>query len=50
MRRAGLGKTIFEPAPPELRRLLGLTGSNLNQLTKLANTKLPGTGIEELKT
>jgi hypothetical protein len=50
MRRAAPGKTIVERAPPELRQLLGLTSSNLNQLIKLANTKLPGTGIEELKT
>jgi uncharacterized protein (DUF1778 family) len=49
MRRAALGKTIVERVPPELRRLLGVTSSNLNQLTKLANAgKLPGAGIEEL--
>lgn len=49
LRRAGLGRTIVERVPPELRRLLGVTSSNLNQLTKLANAgKLPGAGIEEL--
>ncbi|MGI4735017.1 MAG: plasmid mobilization protein [Janthinobacterium lividum] len=49
MRRAALGKRIAERVPPELRRLLGVTGSNLNQLTKLANSgKLPGAGIEQL--
>jgi hypothetical protein len=49
MRRAALGKRIVERVPPELRRLLGATGSNLNQLTKLANSgRLPGAGIEQL--
>ena len=49
MRRAALGRRIVERVPPELRRLLGATGSNLNQLTKLANSgKLPGVGIEQL--
>jgi hypothetical protein len=49
MRRAALGRTIVERIPPELRRLLGATGSNLNQLTKLAKAgKLPGTGIDQL--
>jgi hypothetical protein len=49
MRRAALGRTIVERIPPELRRLLGATGSNLNQLTKLANAgKLPGAGIDQL--
>jgi uncharacterized protein (DUF1778 family) len=49
IRRAALGRRIAERVPPELRRLLGATGSNLNQLTKLANSgKLPGVGIEQL--
>ncbi|MGI4734159.1 MAG: plasmid mobilization protein [Janthinobacterium lividum] len=49
LRRAALGKRIAERVPPELRRLLGATGSNLNQLTKLANSgRLPGVGIEQL--
>ena len=49
MRRAALGRTIVERIPPELRRLLGATGSNLNQLTKLAKAgKLPGAGIDQL--
>jgi len=49
MRRAALGRTIVERIPPELRRLLGASGSNLNQLTKLANAgKLPGAGIDQL--
>ena len=49
MRRAALGRTIVERVPPELRRLLGTTGNNLNQLARLANAgKLPGVGIEQL--
>jgi hypothetical protein len=49
MRRVALGKRIAERVPPELRRLLGATGSNLNQLTKLANSgKLSGMGIDQL--
>jgi hypothetical protein len=49
IRRAALGRRIAERVPPELRRLLGATGSNLNQLTKLANSgKLPGVGIDQL--
>jgi hypothetical protein len=49
LRRAALGKRIAERVPPELRRLLSATGSNLNQLTKLANSgRLPGVGIEQL--
>jgi hypothetical protein len=49
LRRAGLGRAIVERVPPELRRLLGATSGNLNQLTKLASAgQLPGLGIEEL--
>jgi hypothetical protein len=46
-RRTALGKTIGERVPPALRRRLDLPSSTLPPLTKLANAKLPGTGIEE---
>ncbi len=38
MRDLGLGVTPMKPADPELVRTLGRIGSNLNQLTKHANT------------
>lgn len=38
MRGLGLGVTPMKPADPELVRTLGRIGSNLNQLTKHANT------------
>lgn len=38
MRGLGLGVTPVKPADPELVRTLGRIGSNLNQLTKHANT------------
>jgi hypothetical protein len=49
MRRAALGRVIVERVPPELRRQLAAAGSNLLQLTRLANAgKLSGVGIEQL--
>lgn len=38
MRGLGLGVTPMKPADPDLVRSLGRIGSNLNQLTKHANT------------
>lgn len=38
MRSLGLGVTPMKPADPDLVRSLGRIGSNLNQLTKHANT------------
>ena len=38
MRGLGLGVTPMQPADPDLVRSLGRIGSNLNQLTKHANT------------
>ncbi len=36
-RRAALDKPLVEKVPQELRRTIALAGSNLNQLTRLAN-------------
>lgn len=38
LRNLGLGVTPIRQADPQLVRALGRIGSNLNQLTKLANT------------
>lgn len=49
MRRAALGRKITGKIPPEFRRQLAATGSNLNQLTHLANAgKLSGASVETL--
>ena len=48
-RRAALDKRIVELIPPELRRSITLAGSNLNQLTRLANAgKLNAVSAERL--
>jgi hypothetical protein len=48
-RRAALDKPIVERVPLDLRRQLGATGNNLNQLALLANSgKLPGAGVAAL--
>ncbi|WP_133271014.1 plasmid mobilization protein [Hymenobacter radiodurans] len=49
MRRAALGRQITGKIPPEFRRMLAATGSNLNQLTRLANAgKLRGASVQTL--
>ncbi|MBC6992509.1 plasmid mobilization protein [Hymenobacter sp. BT491] len=49
MRRAALGRKITGKIPPDFRRLLAATGSNLNQLTRLANAgKLSGASTQTL--
>lgn len=49
MRRAALGRKITSKIPPDFRRMLAATGSNLNQLTRLANAgKLTGTSAQTL--
>jgi hypothetical protein len=48
-RRSALDKPIVERVPLDLRRQLGATGNNLQQLALLANSgKLSGAGIEAL--
>ena len=48
-RRAALDKLIVERVPLDLRRQLGATGNDLNQLALLANSgKLPGAGVAAL--